>query len=224
MQFTSRTAVTADGTLWAWGDQRPAMLRDGRVDPEDPYDQESYSDIVRITDGVASAVVCSDRTLAGAGRRLLVAASQRCVSPGMGDVAGPEPRCAGSSLDQVRMPSLAPAWTADAPAPAVVESASLEAWRHGRRPQPRNQVRRPRCPPRRRRHRRTPGNRDSWSWASLRPPSRGWCWRPGCGAESVELSKEKRLRKLRRRFFSFTRPGAGSPDSSGAPPDPAPPL
>lgn len=41
MQFTRCTAVTADGTLWAWGSDRPAMLRDGLVDPEDPYDTEA---------------------------------------------------------------------------------------------------------------------------------------------------------------------------------------
>ena len=128
VQFTSRTAVTADGTLWAWGDQRPAMLRDGRVDPEDPYDQESYSDIVRITDGVVSAVVCSDRTLAvladGSLWQLPSAAfrSEWETSPDR------SPAVPEKLLDQVRMPSPPPAWTADAPAPAVVESASLEAW------------------------------------------------------------------------------------------------
>lgn len=31
-------------------------------------------------------------------------------------------------LDQVRMPSPSPAWAADAPPPAVLKSASLEAW------------------------------------------------------------------------------------------------
>ena len=64
MQFTRCTAVTADGTLWAWGSDRPAMLRDGLVDPEDPYDTEACDGIVRITNGVVCAVPCSDRTLA----------------------------------------------------------------------------------------------------------------------------------------------------------------
>ncbi len=64
VQFTRCTAVTADGTLWAWGSDRPAMLRDGLVDPEDPYDTEACDGIVRITNGVVCAVPCSDRTLA----------------------------------------------------------------------------------------------------------------------------------------------------------------
>ncbi|CAN4033461.1 MBL fold metallo-hydrolase, partial [Dysosmobacter welbionis] len=64
VQFTRCTAVTADGTLWAWGSDRPAMLRDGLVDPEDPYNTEACDGIVRITNGVVCAVPCSDRTLA----------------------------------------------------------------------------------------------------------------------------------------------------------------
>ena len=64
VQFTRCTAVTADGTLWAWGSDRPAMLRDGLVDPEDPYETEACDGIVRITNGVVCAVPCSDRTLA----------------------------------------------------------------------------------------------------------------------------------------------------------------
>ena len=40
------------------------MLRDGLVDPEDPYDTEACDGIVRITNGVVCAVPCSDRTLA----------------------------------------------------------------------------------------------------------------------------------------------------------------
>ena len=62
--FSPGLAVTADGTLWAWGHRRPAMLRDGRGDPEDPYGWKHYDDVVKITDGVISAVACNDRTLA----------------------------------------------------------------------------------------------------------------------------------------------------------------
>ena len=87
VQFTRCTAVTADGTLWAWGSDRPAMLRDGLVDPEDPYDTEACDGIVRITNGVVCAVPCSDRTLA------VLADGSLWQFPS----AGPEPRCAGKA-------------------------------------------------------------------------------------------------------------------------------
>ena len=121
--------VTADGTLWAWGHQRPAMLRDGRVDPEDPYGWRHYDDVVKITDGVISAVACSDRTLAVLEDGSLWAAPLRRISPGMGGIAGSEPRRAGKSCwTRSGLPSSGSGLCADAPAPAVVESASLEVW------------------------------------------------------------------------------------------------
>ena len=62
------TAVTADGALWAWGSWRPAMLKDGAPDPEDPYDrdlpEEELAVPVRITEGVRYAEASSDCTLA----------------------------------------------------------------------------------------------------------------------------------------------------------------
>ena len=129
--FSPGLAVTADGTLWAWGHQRPAMLRDGRVDPEDPYGWKHYDDVVKITDGVISAVACGDRTLAvledgslwqlPSAREVIELADRGEIWSGA--ITEPE-----KLLDRVRMPSPAPAFAADAPAPAVVESASLEAW------------------------------------------------------------------------------------------------
>ena len=135
--FSPGLAVTADGTLWAWGHRRPAMLRDGRVDPEDPYGWKHYDDVVKITDGVISAVACGDRTLAvledgslwqlPSAREVIELADRGEIWSGA--ITEPE-----KLLDRVRMPSPAPAFAADAPAPAVVESASLEAWRpSGRR-------------------------------------------------------------------------------------------
>ena len=131
VQFTGRTAVTADGTLWAWGHQRPAMLRDGRVDPEDPYGWKHYDDVVRITDGVISAVACGDRTLAVLADGSLWQLPSAGFLPEWEESPDRSPAVPEKLLDQVRMPSPAPAWAAEAPAPAVVESASLaagEAW------------------------------------------------------------------------------------------------
>ena len=45
-----------------------------------------------------------------------------------GETPSSSPAVPEKLLDQVRMPSPAPAFAADAPAPAVLESASLEAW------------------------------------------------------------------------------------------------
>ena len=39
--FSPGLAVTADGTLWGWGHQRPAMLRDGRGGPGGPLRLEA---------------------------------------------------------------------------------------------------------------------------------------------------------------------------------------
>lgn len=50
--FTPSLAVTADGTFWAWGQNRPAMLDQGAVDPADPYDPEDCQDMVPIMEGV----------------------------------------------------------------------------------------------------------------------------------------------------------------------------
>ena len=107
------------------------MLRDGRVDPEDPYGWKHYDDVVKITDGVISAVACGDRTLAidirislwqlPSAREVIELADRGEIWSGA--ITEPE-----KLLDRVRMPSPAPAFAADAPAPAVVESASLEAW------------------------------------------------------------------------------------------------
>ena len=134
VQFTGRTAVTADGTLWAWGRDRPAMLRDGRADPADPYDPEDpygwkhYDDVVRITDGVISAVACGDRTLAVLADGSLWQLPSAGFLPEWEESPDRSPAVPEKLLDQVRMPSPAPAWAAEAPAPAVVESASLAAW------------------------------------------------------------------------------------------------
>ena len=123
VQFTGSTAVTADGTLWAWGRDRPAMLRDGRADP---YDPEDCGGIVRITDGVACAVACSDRTLAVLADGSLWQLPSAGFLPEWEESPDRSPAAPEKLLDQVRMPSPAPAFAADAPAPAVVESASLE--------------------------------------------------------------------------------------------------
>ena len=129
--FSPGLAVTADGTLWAWGHQRPAILRDGRVDPEDPYGWKHYDDVVEITDGVISAVACSDRTLAvlaDGSLWQLPSAREAVELADRGETPSSSPAVPEKLLDQVRMPSPAPVWAADAPAPVVLESASLEAW------------------------------------------------------------------------------------------------
>lgn len=66
--FSNNTAVTADGTLWAWSDDRPAILRDGVPDPADPYHRdlphEELAVPVKITEGVRYAEASEDCTLA----------------------------------------------------------------------------------------------------------------------------------------------------------------
>lgn len=68
VSFSDSTAVTADGTLWAWGDDRPAMLKDGAPDPADPYDgdptNEELAAPVRIMEGVRCAEAGEGCTLA----------------------------------------------------------------------------------------------------------------------------------------------------------------
>lgn len=62
------TAVTADGTLWAWGHGRPAILKDGVPDPEDSYDSDlpdkELAAPVKIMEGVRYAEATEDCTLA----------------------------------------------------------------------------------------------------------------------------------------------------------------
>ena len=110
------------------GPPRRPCLRDGRVNPEDPYGWRHYDDVVKITDGVISAVACSDRTLAVLEGRLPVAAPQRRISPGMGGIAGSEPRRAGKAAGPGPDAVSGSGLCGGRPAPAVVESASLEVW------------------------------------------------------------------------------------------------
>ena len=104
VQFTRCTAVTADGTLWAWGSDRPAMLRDGLVDPEDPYDTEACDGIVRITNGVVCAVPCSDRTLAVLADGSLWQFPSAGFLPEWETSPDRSPAAPEKLLDQVRMP------------------------------------------------------------------------------------------------------------------------
>ncbi len=65
--FSGNTAVTADGVLWAWSDDRPAILKDGAPDPADPYKNLSDEELavpVKITEGVRYAEASEDCTLA----------------------------------------------------------------------------------------------------------------------------------------------------------------
>lgn len=65
--FYGNTAVTADGTLWAWSNDRPAILKDGAPDPSDPYESLSAEELaipVKITEGVRYAEASEDCTLA----------------------------------------------------------------------------------------------------------------------------------------------------------------
>ena len=68
VSFSGSTAVTADGTFWAWGDDRPAMLKNGAPDPVDPYDRnlsnEELAAPVRIMEGVRCAEAGEGCTLA----------------------------------------------------------------------------------------------------------------------------------------------------------------
>ena len=129
--FSPGLAVTADGTLWGWGHQRPAMLRDGGADPADPYGWKHYDDVVKIMDGVISAVACDDRTLAvleDGSLWQLPSAREAVELAKRGDTSRSGPTVPEKLLDQVLLPSPAPAWQEDAPAPAVVEAASSEVW------------------------------------------------------------------------------------------------
>ena len=127
-RFSPGLALTADGALWGWGRLRPAMLRDGRVDPEDPYGWKHYDDVVKLMDGVVSAVACCDRTLAVLEDGSLWQLPSAGFLPEWEESPDRSPAVPEKLLDQVRMPSPAPAFAADAPAPAVVESAFLEVW------------------------------------------------------------------------------------------------
>lgn len=132
--FAPGLAVTADGTLWAWGQDRPAMLRQGQVDPSDPLlsasplGTEQYDEMVKITEGVAAAVSGADRTLAvmkdGSLWQLpvasLLADRQEPAEQGLNQ---PE-----KLLSQALLPDAQPVWQEEAPDPTVVASASLTAW------------------------------------------------------------------------------------------------
>ena len=130
MQFASGTAVTADGTLWAWGRGRPAMLEGGAADPADPYDPEDCDAIVPILEGVRWAEPSGNSALAvlkdGSLWELPLA---RAFQPEMeGTSLLREPR---QLLDQALLPGDPPEWPEEAPAPTVLPSASLEAWEVG---------------------------------------------------------------------------------------------
>lgn len=108
VQFTRCTAVTADGTLWAWGsDRRPCC---GTVwwTPEDPYDTEACDGIVRITNGVVCAVPCSDRTLAVLADGSLWQFPSAGFLPEWETSPDRSPAAPEKLLDQVRMPSPVP--------------------------------------------------------------------------------------------------------------------
>lgn len=68
VSFSNCTAVTADSTLWAWGTERPAILKEGEPDPEDPYDADmtvrERMVPVKITEGVRYAETSDGCTLA----------------------------------------------------------------------------------------------------------------------------------------------------------------
>lgn len=135
--FTPSLAVTADGTLWAWGQFRPAILREGKVDSSDPLvrtsalETECENEVVKITEGVAIAAACSDRVMAvmedgscwqlPLAYRLLDWQENQDQTPNR-----PE-----KILDQALLPNDPPAWAAEAPAPTVVASASLAAQEDG---------------------------------------------------------------------------------------------
>ena len=126
-------ALKTDGTLWAWGQFRPAMLREGQVDSSDPLvrtsalETECENEVVKITEGVAIAAACSDRVMAvmedgscwqlPLAYRLLDWQENQDQTPNR-----PE-----KILDQALLPNDPPAWAAEAPAPTVLESASLAA-------------------------------------------------------------------------------------------------
>ena len=127
VQFASGTAVTADGTLWAWGRGRPAMLDGGAVDPTDPYDPEDCEAIVPILEGVRWAEASGNSTLAvlkdGSLWELPLA---RTFQPEMEETSLlREPR---QLLDQALMPDDPPEWPEETPAPTVLPAVSLELW------------------------------------------------------------------------------------------------
>lgn len=132
VQVTYNTAVTADGTLWAWGKDRPAMLEHGSVDPADPYDPEDGQEMVPIMKGVRWAqaaescalVILDDGTLweIPSARRLWRLEEDSAIS------APTQPR---QLLSHALLPDDPPAWPEEALAPTVLESASLAAREDG---------------------------------------------------------------------------------------------
>lgn len=192
VQFTRCTAVTADGTLWAWGSDRPAMLRDGLVDPEDPYDTEACDGIVRITNGVVCAVPCSDRTLAVLADGSLWQFPSAGFLPEWETSPDRSPAAPEKLLDQVRMPSPSPAWAADAPPPAVLKSASLEAW-EARQADAADAEMGPDSLPVQEESpaKRTGGQENPGAGSPRGLPPGGCFWRPGYGAERSERCQRR---------------------------------
>lgn len=128
VRFTYNTAVTADGTLWAWGKDRPAMLEHGSVDPADPYDPENCQEMVPIMKGVRWAqaaesctlVILDDGTLweIPSARRIWRQEEDSALS------APAQPR---QLLSHALLQNDPPAWPEEAPAPTVLPSASIAA-------------------------------------------------------------------------------------------------
>lgn len=135
--FTPSLAVTEDGTLWAWGQFRPAMLREGQVDSSDPLlstaplKPEHRNEIVKITEGVAIAAACSDRVLAvledGSFWQLPVA----YMLPDWQENRDWTPNRPEKILDHALLPDDPPAWPEEVPPPTVLESASLDTLEDG---------------------------------------------------------------------------------------------
>lgn len=132
VQFTGGTAVTADGTLWAWGQNRPAMLDQGAVDPADPYDPEDCQDMVPIMEGVRWARETGSRTLViledGTLWEIPSARRIQMLEEGSPLSVLTQPR---QLLSQALLPDDPPAWPEEASAPTVLESASLAAQEDG---------------------------------------------------------------------------------------------
>lgn len=130
--FTPSLAVTADGTLWAWGQNRPAMLDQGAVDPADPYDPEDCQDMVPIMEGVRWARETGSRTLViledGTLWEIPSARRIQMLEEGSPLSVLTQPR---QLLSQALLPDDPPAWPEEASAPTVLESASLAAQEDG---------------------------------------------------------------------------------------------
>lgn len=132
--FTPSLAVTADGSLWAWGQFRPAMLREGQVDPSDPLLTASLpateydNGVVKIMEGVAAAVNCSDRTLVVLEDGSLWQIPAAYMLSDWQENRDRTPNRPEKILDQALAPGTPPEWPEEAPAPEVLPAASLEIW------------------------------------------------------------------------------------------------